>query len=209
VVLLVLALIWGALAVSWLRHRQADIRLGDSVGSFRRHLRVLERATPNVVAPANRLRAPAPAHNYIPSNPVARSAPASAAGRTVVAGTRGHKSARSVPNPLVGGSYQALRRKQAQKRRRDVLMVLVAGTVGSLLLAVAGLGALWSVQVLFDLLLCSYLALLVRMQAVGASGRQARVAPLAPRRPSYRAAEVASVGYDFARASYGALEAAN
>ncbi|HEX4865029.1 MAG TPA: hypothetical protein VFV02_13230, partial [Acidimicrobiales bacterium] len=55
VVLLVLAIIWGVLLVSWLRSR-TEGTFSDSVGTFRRHLSVLERAAPSTVAPANRLR---------------------------------------------------------------------------------------------------------------------------------------------------------
>ena len=54
-VLLVLAIIWGVLLVSWLRSR-TEGTFSDSVGTFRRHLNVLERTTPSIVAPANRLR---------------------------------------------------------------------------------------------------------------------------------------------------------
>lgn len=53
-VLLVLAIIWGVLLVSWLRSR-AEETFSDSVGTFRRHLTILERAAPSKVPAANRL----------------------------------------------------------------------------------------------------------------------------------------------------------
>ena len=52
--LVVLGIVWGVLLVSWLRSRSGSV-LSHSVVTFRRHLNVLERATPTRVAPANRL----------------------------------------------------------------------------------------------------------------------------------------------------------
>ncbi|MHB1931168.1 MAG: hypothetical protein ACYCUG_17395, partial [Acidimicrobiales bacterium] len=57
VVLLVLAVAWGAVLVFWFRSRSQG-SFGDSVGMFHRHLHVLERTTPATLAPANRLRGP-------------------------------------------------------------------------------------------------------------------------------------------------------
>src|SRR6185312_14105070 len=58
---------------------------------------------------------------------------------------------------------------QAQKRRRDVLLALIAGVVATLLLAaVARTSAMWVLQVAFDLLLAGYVALLVRMRNLAA-----------------------------------------
>ncbi len=66
-VLLVLAIVWGVLLVSWLRSRRQDTAY-DSVGTFRRHLTVLERAAPPTVVPANRLRTGgAPVGHVIPA----------------------------------------------------------------------------------------------------------------------------------------------
>ncbi|HEX4863758.1 MAG TPA: hypothetical protein VFV02_06785, partial [Acidimicrobiales bacterium] len=46
---------------------------------------------------------------------------------------------------------------------------MVAGVVGSLLLSVvSGVSAMWSVQVLFDLLLTGYVTLLIRMRNLAA-----------------------------------------
>jgi hypothetical protein len=86
----------------------------------------------------------------------------------------------------------SLRRRQTQKRRRDVFFALLAGVVGSFLLAIIpGLSVMWSVQVLFDLMLVGYVLLLIRLRNLAAERelklrfmpQQARVAP-APR-PSY------------------------
>src|ERR1700736_4076076 len=60
VVLLVLVVIWAAVLLTPLVRARADGALGDSIGSFRRHLSVLERAAPTTVSPANRLTIPPP-----------------------------------------------------------------------------------------------------------------------------------------------------
>jgi hypothetical protein len=58
VVLVVLAGIWVVVLGQEAVRAKARGTLGDSVRSFRRHLSVLERAAPQTVTPANRLRAP-------------------------------------------------------------------------------------------------------------------------------------------------------
>ncbi|MHB1535463.1 MAG: hypothetical protein ACYC1D_12820, partial [Acidimicrobiales bacterium] len=54
-VLLVLAIVWAAVLFSWLRTR-AQSTFSDSVGTFRRHLTILERTMPATVPAANRRR---------------------------------------------------------------------------------------------------------------------------------------------------------
>ena len=145
-VLLLLALIWGALLVSWLRSRSSTT-FTDSVGTFRRDLKVLERTTPLTVRPANRL-----------IDPAARRSP----GPSVRPGSVGAPVRRPLP---LAASSSAMRRRQAQKRRRDVFFALMAGVAGSLALAlIPGLSIMWSVQVLFDVLLAGYVAILVNLR---------------------------------------------
>ena len=140
-VLLVLAGIWVAVIAVPLVRARTEGKLGDSIGSFRRHLTVLERAAPLTVVPANRLRLP---HSGTigPYRPVA---------------THGRVSA--------GRG----RRQQAQKRRRDVLLGLVVAMAGSAVLAmIPGLSMMWMVNVVVDLMFVGYVALLVRMRNVAA-----------------------------------------
>ena len=182
-VLLLLALIWGALLVSWLRSRSATT-FSDSVGTFRQHLNVLERATPTRVRPANRLSDP---RGLYRPGPV----------------VRGATPARR-PRP-VAANGAALRRRQSQKRRRDVFFALVAGTVGSLALAlIPGLSIMWSMQVLFDLLLGSYVAILVhlRNQAAERDMKLHYMSAAHAVRPASRPRRT----YDFGAAGYGDLE---
>lgn len=111
--------------------------------TFRRHLNVLEKTTPTVVRPANRLADPAGRY----AGPAVRSSGPARLSRPVAANSA------------------ALRRRQTQKRRRDVFFALMAGTAGSLALAlIPGLSIMWSVQVLFDLMLAGYVAILVNLR---------------------------------------------
>ena len=179
-VLLLLALIWGALLVSWLRSRTATT-FSDSVGTFRRHLNVLERTTPVSVRPANRLY-----------EPRARQIGSTYAARPAGPGR--------ITRPMAGNAA-ALRRRQAQKRRRDVFFALLAGAVGALALAlVPGLGIMWSVQVLFDILLGSYCAILIRLRNMAAE-REMKLRYM----PSARTSPRMRPTYDFG-AGYGDLE---
>jgi hypothetical protein len=227
VVLLVLALIWGALLVSWLRSRSQGT-LADSVGTFQRHLTVLERATPAKVAPANRMRdAPLPFAQHpraaafgsphrarsaravdapVTGRPAAWDAPVAA--RAVGAPVSGRAGALDAPfapgrNPVgrPSSASAALRRRQAQKRRRDVFFALLAGVGGSLVLAlIPGLSIMWSVQVLFDVLLAGYVALLVHARNVAAE-RELKLRFMPPQ--ASRGA-VPRASYDFGGA-YGQL----
>ena len=185
-VLLLLALIWGALLVSWLRSRSSTT-FTDSVGTFRRDLKVLERTTPVTVRPANRL-----------ADPAARRSPGPAVRPTGMAvGSR-----RPLP---VAASSGALRRRQAQKRRRDVFFMLMAGTAGSLALAlIPGLSVMWPVQVLFDVLLAGYVVILVNLRNRAAE-REMKLRYMRSGRPHPSDPVPARRGYSFA-AGYGDLD---
>jgi hypothetical protein len=96
-----------------------------------------------------------------------------------------------------------MRRHQAQRRRRDVLLALVVGAAGSLLLAlIPGLSVMWTVQIVFDLMLLGYVALLVRMRNL-AFEREAKltyIRPIEPR-PIARGSR-RRVAYDFGGPGY-------
>jgi hypothetical protein len=191
VVLLVLAIVWGVLLVSWLRSR-SDNTSSDSVGTFRRHLSVLERAAPARVAPANRLRN-SPIGGGL-GRPTYRPA-AGIPGRRIGPPPRTPVLAARIP------SQAALRRRQAQRRRRDVFIALLAGAFGSLALAGGlGLTIMWPVQVLFDLLLVGYVALLIRLRNLAAE-REMKLTRMPPARRTPRSAD----SYEFG-GGYGALD---
>lgn len=191
--LLVLAIVWGGLLVSWLRSRSAGT-FSDSVGTFRRHLTVLERTTPTSVRPANRLRDGYPARQRPIAPYSARYGAAPARGVMV--------PARPGPQRTTTTTTSALRRRRTQKRRRDVLFALLAGTAGSLVLAlIPGLSIMWSVQVLFDLGLAGYVALLVRMRNLAAE-RELKLRFI----PGNRPAAAGRRTYDLGSGPYGELE---
>ncbi len=166
--LLVLALVWGAFLVWWLRSR-AQGTFGDSVGTFRRHLRVLERTAPSTVRPANRLRGPVMVPAYRPPPGIqGPPRPASGYGRRPMA---------------VGGVVgNDVRRRQALKRRRDVLFVLLVAVVATLVMAGATrASALVFLQVVSDLALVGYIGLLVRLRNLAAE-RDLKLSYLPPQR---------------------------
>jgi hypothetical protein len=185
VVLLVLAGVWAVLLVSWLRSR-TDHSFSDSVSLFRQHLSVLERATPLRVAPANRLRSgPIGGRQPLRPVPALRSYPS----RSMV-GSAGLRP----PSPA------ALRRRQAQKRRRDVFFALLTGMIGTFVVAVLpGLQIMWPVQIAFDVLFLVYVALLIRMRNLAAE-RAAKLTFMPPQRRAGRPQPV----YDLSR-DYGEL----
>jgi hypothetical protein len=194
VVLLVLAIVWGVLLVSWLRSR-TEGTFSDSVVTFRRHLTVLERATPATVAPANRLR----------TGPIAgRSRSAHRSPARPGAATRSGSTIHPVSGGLRPPSAARLRRRQVQKRRRDVFFALLAAVVGTFLLCIIpGLSLLWPVQAALDLVFVGYVALLIRLRNLAAE-RELKLTFLpqqsrSPRRPRSRPA------YDLGRAGYGEM----
>ncbi|HET9058449.1 MAG TPA: hypothetical protein VFN61_00900 [Acidimicrobiales bacterium] len=136
--------LWAAVLVYWLWARRPST--ADTVGLFRRELGVLRTASPQRVAPANRLD---------PNRPVL--------GARVPVGSAGQP----VPLAAAAASY---RRMEMRKRRRDVLCVLAGGSVLTLLLAVLT-GSAWviALQVICDFALGGYVALLFRAVVSGSS----------------------------------------
>jgi len=193
VVLLVLAIIWGVLLVSWLRSR-TEGTFADSVGTFRRHLTVLERTTPSVVAPANRLRSgPVAGRSSIP--------PYRASARIPGQRLAPQRPAGPASRPMARPQAPAARRR-SQKRRRDVFFALIAGMIGSLLLSVvSGVSAMWTVQVVFDLCFTAYVTLLIRMRNLAAE-RELKLTfmphPARPSRPR--------PAYEMGASGYGELD---
>jgi hypothetical protein len=94
-----------------------------------------------------------------------------------------------------------LRHRQAQRRRRDVFIALLAGAIGSLVLAGGlALTVLWPVQVLFDLLLVGYVALLIRVRNLAAE-REMKLT----RMPQPRRVPRSAGSYEFG-GGYGAID---
>lgn len=130
VVLLILAVLWAVVLVPPVLRAKRTERTGDSIGDFNYRLDVLSRTNGAGTRVRNRPIAPL--------SPMAR-----ASGRV-------HASPVSTLPPS----------QRAAKRRRDVLTFLVGGATITFLGAYGlGIGAFWSLQLLFDLLLAAYLGL--------------------------------------------------
>jgi hypothetical protein len=184
-VLLLLGGIWAVVLIVPFVRARSQGSLGDSIGTFRRHLSVLERAAPTSVSPANRMRLPASQAGIPPYRP------SSGAGRV---GQSGYGSSPRVAMPYAMSAVQ--RRRQAQRRRRDVLFALLAGMAGSLLLSmVHGLGVMLVVHVVLDLLFICYLGLLVRMRNIAAEREMKLTFLPAAGRPAAQVAYARAAGY--------------
>jgi hypothetical protein len=197
VVLLILAGVWAAVIIIPLVKARAEGSAQDSIGSFQRQLSVLQRATPTVVTPANRMRAEAAAPGMVaPYRPATRPTAPYGASPTVA----------SVARPLGAAAASAAlyRRRAAQRRRRDVILSLAAGAAGSFLLSfLPSLHVLLWLSLLLAAVLAGYLALLVRMHNLAVE-RESKISYLPSALPvtmaSYREAGAAA-GYP--RASSG------
>ncbi len=134
-VLIVLAVIWGAVLVPPMMRARSESRPADSIGNFRHQLSVLRRTGPTTMAAANPLRIP----SYASPTP----APTYSMAR--------------------GYSQAGARRARTLKRRRDVLFTLVVAMGITLVLGLLPpFRALLGLHVLCDLLFAGYVALLVR-----------------------------------------------
>lgn len=157
-VLVVLAIIWVAVLVPPAIRARAEARPADSIGAFRRQLTVLRRARPQW---GGRGTGEAwPTESYVPS---------------AVVDLHRRQVAGSATNPLSGvarlhqPSFRAASaRSRTLRRRRDVLVVLLASAGVTLLLALMGVGMMLVLHLLVDVLLAGYIALLVRQRNLAA-----------------------------------------
>ena len=139
VVLLILAVVWGVFLVPQILRARADRGPADSIGSFRNQLSMIERTLPGGGQPSSL--------------------------RAASFGAR--------PAPLGGGvigapalyPLQPPMRSELHRRRRDVLLALLAVVVFTL-----ALGLLWTplfaLNIIADLALATYVALLVRARMI-------------------------------------------
>jgi hypothetical protein len=148
VILLILAIVWAAVLGPSLLRRRAE-RSTDSIGAFHRQLRVLERTGPTVIDPAHTLQAHRPFRLPRPAGgvPVVRpDAPSRA--------TRGRR-----PDPYF--------RADACRRRRNILVGLLAATFLTGVLALASSATLFLFVTAF-VLLVGYVSLLVYLRTLAA-----------------------------------------
>ena len=153
-VLLVLAVIWAAVLVPPMWRSRADGRPADSIKQFHRHLRVLNGTEP---------------HGY------SRTLTAQV-GSPVITAPMSYR--RSMP-----GSAE-LRRRRTLERRRNVLFSLAGVCAVTLLLAPIAGSMMVMINVVTDLMLAGYIAMLVHMRNL-ASERDTKLRYM-PRRPQQR-----------------------
>ena len=146
-VLFILAVLWAGLIFSWLRER-TEVRSVNSISSFSKHLSVLERTTPgghhSIAGPSRESRSLA-----APSTP-------------------------TMFGPINRRPQVRMSRAEARRRRLNILVGLGASSATTLLLALVMGGKLWLVNLVLDLALAAYVALLARAQKIHTE-RQAKV----------------------------------
>lgn len=139
VVLLILAVVWAVFLVPQLVRARAERTPADSIGAFRSQLSVLERAAPGV-----------------------QSAPSRASTQPILGGAY-----TTVPAYRPAGALPT--RSQARKRRKDILLGLLASTGGSFVLGlVPFLRPMWMATLVLAGLTAAYVLLLVRARNIAA-----------------------------------------
>lgn len=155
-VLVILAIIWVAVLVPPAIRARAEARPADSISAFRRQLSVLHRTRPG-----SRGRGMGP-DSWAPSTAVPSAV--AALHRRQLGNVSPLRPARA---PQM--SFQAAAaRSRTLRRRRDVLVALLASAGVTLLLALVGLGMMLWVHLLIDACLVAYVALLIRQRNLAA-----------------------------------------
>ncbi len=164
-VLVGLAIIWAAVLVPPALRRWLERRAADSISEFDRQLAVLERSRPGTARRAPdrfRTRGPAPSPAVLPGAGVAS---LSAHRARINGGLRPQASG----SALASYRRHASSRRRALRRRRDILVGLLATSALTLVLGVLPvLRTMLLVHVVVDVLLVAYVALLIRQRTLAA-----------------------------------------
>jgi hypothetical protein len=144
-VLFILAVMWAAVLVPpMMRNRQDIGRSRDSVGTFRSQLSTLGRTGPVVYAPASRLDTG--------RGPI---------GSSVEASSPTISTTVAAPGGMPRSSHEA------ERRRRDIIRVLAAAAVLSLIVALLMPSALaWLLHLSIDVLLGAYVVMVARLRSM-------------------------------------------
>jgi hypothetical protein len=170
-VLVVLAIIWAAVLIPPALRARHEARPGDSISAFRRQLAVLRRARPGAPRGASEWREWSPART-----PVARPAPRPGRPVTSLAAhrdaSRTHLNGRGpggAPPRAFAAAGLASPRRRALRRRRDILVGLLATAALTLVVGIVpDLRAMLIVHLVADVLLAVYVALLIRQRTLAA-----------------------------------------
>lgn len=166
VVLLILAGIWAAVLITPIVRARAESSPADSIGDFRRQLRVLQRTGPSRglgidVADGGRY---VEAVGAVPLGPLGTSRRGNVA--APVAGARSAPIA--AQGPAVAPTASA-RRARTIRRRRDVMFTLLMGMGTTFVLAmVVSSTPLWMLHFVMDALFLGFVAMLVRVRNIAA-----------------------------------------
>lgn len=142
-VLLILAVVWGVFLIPQVLRARADRGPADSIGSFRNQLSMIERSLPGGTGRVTHLNAARRAQATMP-----------------IGGPVG---------PLASGyqtvAYRPPTRSELQRRRRDVLLALLAAVIFTLALGLL-FRPLFALNVVADAALAGYVILLVRARTI-------------------------------------------
>ena len=138
-VLLILAVVWGVFLIPQVLRARADRGPADSIGSFRNQLSMIERSLPEGSARITHLNAARRAQPVMPAY----------GGYQPVAG------------------YRPPSRSELQRRRRDVLLALLAAVVLTLAMGLV-FKPFFALNLLADVALAGYVTLLVRARTIAA-----------------------------------------
>jgi hypothetical protein len=156
-VLLILAVIWAAVLIPPFLRVRAEGRPADSITDFHRQLSVLRRAGPRVGGQGD----------FVPGLRGPSAGPESSySGRHVAPYAPSRPSLAPVARPaFADGRHASFARRNARRRRRDILMTLLVAAGTTLVLgAIPALRMLWLVHAAADVLLFGYVALLIRQR---------------------------------------------
>ncbi|MDQ6798658.1 MAG: hypothetical protein M3011_11695 [Actinomycetota bacterium] len=161
--LVVLALIWVAVLVPPVIRARSEGRPADSISAFRRQLTVLRRAHPTA------------GRSLVPDRPRAHAyAPGAGAPVTSLAARRSMATARAggarpVARQALVAAGLPTSRARTLRRRRDVFVVLLATVAITLVMSLLlGLRGLLFLNLVADVLLGAYVALLIRQRSAKA-----------------------------------------
>lgn len=211
-VVLVLVALWAVVLTPRAIRHLREHRSQSSIESFHEQLHLLERTGPKLVAPAYRLHtayasnASAPPEHSVTELPTRRPSlvlldPVAPAVAEIARAATDARESAGAPVPAPAASVPRARaevRRRGRKRRRDVLLGLVATVVVTAVLgAMHGLHLLWAVTGLSALAVGGYVALAYYAQILDADRQASRPvsipsdwgAPWAERPPRHAVAE--------------------